>query len=51
MTAFRKTRMRESAKVDPALTAQARDLLAADEDLDPEARAVYEEARLAGQIA
>lgn len=28
-----------------------RDLLAGDDDLDPEARAIYEEARLAGQIA
>ena len=28
-----------------------RDLLAAGDDLDPEARAIYEEARLAGQIA
>ena len=28
-----------------------RDLLAAGDDLDPEARVVYEEARLAGQIA
>jgi len=28
-----------------------RDLLAAGDDLDPEARAVYEEAKLAGQIA